>query len=60
MGCHSESGKGRQSNIRIGCVHASVLYFPMQLQKVLDIYLPFDDESSPLDGLTGLAFSTPG
>ena len=32
----------------------------MQLQMVLKTYIPFDDEGSPLDGLTGLAFATPG
>ena len=32
----------------------------MQLRMVLEVYLPFNDEGSPLDGLTGLAFSTPG
>ena len=35
-------------------------FYASQLQMVLEIYLPFDDEGSPLDGLTGLAFSTPG
>ena len=55
MGSYTESGKGRQTNM-----FCNVSCDSLQLQTVLDIYIPFDDESSPLDGLTGLAFSTPG